>query len=105
MQAIVTKFIPATNYKGARIKAKAERGSVTISYPYNGGAEHCHAQAAQALVAKFVLEDEAKYGTPPGENSWSGSYVCGCIDGNYTFVRVLASSKYHISPDTLKEEV
>lgn len=105
MQAIVTKFIPATTYKGARIKAKAERGSVTISYPYNGDAEHCHAQAAQALVAKFIREDETKYGTPPAKNSWLGSYVCGCIDGAYIFTRVLASSKYHLSPTSLKEEV
>lgn len=32
MQAIQTKYLPATNYRGSRIKATCERGSLTIGY-------------------------------------------------------------------------
>lgn len=54
MQAIVTKYLPATNTKGARIKASCEAGSVTISYPHEAqrGVE-AHATAMRALAAKL----------------------------------------------------
>lgn len=34
MQAIKTKYLPATNTKPSRIKAECEAGSITISYDY-----------------------------------------------------------------------
>ena len=55
MQAIITKFVPATNTRGARIKASAWAGSITISYDYSGDA--CHKAAAMALAAKFGWSD------------------------------------------------
>lgn len=62
-KAIITKFIPATNTKGARIKAVAAPGlSVTISYDYSGDASH--RAAAMALAAKF--------GWPDWDNAISG---------------------------------
>lgn len=51
MQAIITKFIPATNTRGARIKATAWAGSVTVAYDYSGDASH--RRAAQALCEKM----------------------------------------------------
>lgn len=57
MQAITTKYLPATNTKGARIKASCEAGSVTISYPHE--AQHgceAHAQAVYELGSKLRWE-------------------------------------------------
>ena len=49
---IQTKFMPATNIKGARIKATAEEhGSVTVSYGYDGSDLKQHYQAACDLIA------------------------------------------------------
>lgn len=51
MHAIITKYLPATNTLGSRIKATAYAGSVTIAYDYSGDA--CHRRAAQALCEKM----------------------------------------------------
>ena len=51
-QAIITKFISATNTRGARIKATSWKGSITISYDCALGGESHHA-AAQALCDKM----------------------------------------------------
>jgi hypothetical protein len=75
MQAIETKYIGATNYRGSRIKASCERGSITISYDSALNSEEAHIAAADALVAKFVKEDEKRYGT--NRNPWSAKRVCG----------------------------
>jgi len=53
MQAIVTKYLPATNFRGSRIKAACVDGSVTIPYPYEFSGQAVHRAAAEALVAKF----------------------------------------------------
>lgn len=82
MQAIVTKFLPATNIRGSRIKASCERGSITISYPDELSGDACHRAAVDALIAKFVKEDEKRYGT--NVNPWQRPYVTGEIPGNLT---------------------
>ncbi len=51
MQAITTKYLPATDTKGARIKARCESGSVTIPLPYELGlGQPRHRAAAMALA-------------------------------------------------------
>ena len=59
MQAIVTKYLPATNTRGSRIKATCDAGSVSISYPHELSGSDCHRAAAQALLDKL---DWNKYG-------------------------------------------
>lgn len=90
MQAIVTKFLPATNFKGSRIKASCERGSVIISYPDElRMGEECHRAAASALVAKFMAEDVKNYGsTVAGACSgWGRPFVSGGLpDGTWAHV-------------------
>jgi hypothetical protein len=54
-QAIETKYIGPTNTKGARIKASAWAGSVTIPYDYSG-TEKAHWRAALALIEKYGWE-------------------------------------------------
>lgn len=53
MQAIETKFLGPTNTKGARIKASAQAGSVTIPFEYGPETDGAHDQALRALVAKL----------------------------------------------------
>lgn len=52
MQAIETKYLCPTNFKGARIKASAQAGSVTVPYEHRGVDEE-HDQALKALVIKL----------------------------------------------------
>lgn len=53
MQAIQTKFIPASNTRGSRIKAWCEAGSLTIGYPHEHNEENAHLEAANALKVKL----------------------------------------------------
>lgn len=85
MQAIQTKFLPCTNRRGARIKASCERGSLTVDYPHELSGDACHRFAVDALVSKFVREDEKRYGI--NHNPWQTPYVTGCLpDGTYAHV-------------------
>ena len=58
MQAIQTRYLAPTNTRGARIKAWAAAGSITIGYPYELSSQACHRKAAEALAAKFQWESE-----------------------------------------------
>ena len=90
MQAILTKFIPATNFKGSRLKASCERGSVTISYPDElSMGEKCHRAAAYALIFKFKAEDFNHYGKKvfTKNYSWNRPFVSGGLpDGTWAHV-------------------
>ena len=72
-QAIVTRYVCPTNTLGARIRAKCDRGSVSVPYPdeANQGAD-AHSVAVLSLLAKFAKED----GT---DRSWPAfdRWVCG----------------------------
>lgn len=86
MQAIQTKYIPATNFKGSRVKAWCARGSITISYPHDLSGEDVHIAAAQALVVKFAAED-AKENKPDAGANWLKPRSCGQLkDGTYVHV-------------------
>lgn len=77
MQAIHTKYIPASNVKGSRIKATSDSGlSVTVSYAHELSGHLVHFEAVKALVAKHKLD-------------WNIDNMCygGSSDGKgYTFV-------------------
>lgn len=78
-QAIVSRYIPATNTKGSRIKAFCERGSLTISYPDHLSGQACHEYAVKLLCEKFDLEDRKKYGSSIG--IWQRPKAVGQIPG------------------------
>lgn len=62
-KAIFTKYLPATNVKGSRIKAYAEGGNQVVrSYDHALNADQNHAAAAKALASKM---------------GWAGHYVQG----------------------------
>ncbi len=87
MQAITTKFIPASNCKGSRIKAKCERGSITIDYPHDCTGDEAHARAAQALCNKFLKEDGKAYESNNENNPWSKPrIVAGLPNGDTVHV-------------------
>jgi hypothetical protein len=88
MQAIQTKYIPATNTSGSKIEAKCGRGKIRIPYPHELSGDEVHREAVRALLAKFVREDE-KTGTPPSENGWSRAFITGTLADGTTLVHVL----------------
>lgn len=78
MQAIRTVKLPATDTKGARVKATAAAGSVTLPYDHSlrHDLEANHRAAAEAMVAKMSWNADG-YGT----------LVSGCLpDGSYCHV-------------------
>jgi len=56
-QAIVTKYLGPTNYRGARVKATAQAGSVTLSWDHALGIDENHDAAAMALAKKFGWDE------------------------------------------------
>jgi len=53
MQAIQTKYLPATNFKPSRIKAWCDAGSIIVTYSHEHDVSGEHYAAAQALVIKL----------------------------------------------------
>lgn len=79
MQAIVTKYLGPTNTRGARIKATADAGSVTVGYDHS--AHNAHDVAVVALREKL---------------GWAGEYgdmIRGSLPGNGGYVYVFASGE------------
>ena len=86
MQSIQTKFLPATESKGSRIKAKCARGSITIPLDYGLSGDDIHRAAVLALVTRFLDEDSSK-GTPRETNFWNRSFVSGSLpDGSMAHI-------------------
>lgn len=51
---IETKFLPATDNHGSRVKAyDANKNQITIGYPHELSGVECHREAAQALCNKM----------------------------------------------------
>lgn len=53
MQAIVTKFIGPTNHRGARVKATAQAGTVTIAWDDAQGIDGNHYAAMRAFCLRY----------------------------------------------------
>lgn len=74
-QAIVTKYLPATNYKPSRIKASCDAGSITISYPHELKACDAHASAAIKLHHKLGWDEKNMLVVGELPDSMSHGYV------------------------------
>ena len=81
MQYIQTKYLPATDNKGERVKAKASSAteSITISYDYSFDVEQAHAKAAMLLAKKL---------------DWMGEYAAGGNETGYVFAFIGSSNLY-----------
>ena len=77
MQAIITKYIEPTNVRGARIKATAAAGNVTIPFPHELNLYERHEKAARALLDKLGWDFELASGDLP-----DGSTVFVCLPKN-----------------------
>ena len=66
MQAIETKFLPASNTCPSRIKATALAGSLTISYDHALDSDGNHRQAAQMLMDRYGWSNQIVGGTLAG---------------------------------------
>lgn len=85
MQAIITKYIPATNTKPSRIKASCERGSLIQSIDHSLNDGENHRSACDALCAQFDAEDIAR-GHPKSDLHWGRPKASGQIPtGEYVF--------------------
>lgn len=72
-QAIQTKYLGPTNYRGARIKARAAGGTITLSFDYALNGPDNHIAAAIALCEKL---------------QWPTVLTSGCLhDGTYTHLQ------------------
>ena len=79
MQAIQTKYLPATNYRGSRVKATCERGTLTLPYRYDCDQFECHRETARQLFEKLFSKD---FSTPM-------VFATGCLpDGTYAHVLI-----------------
>lgn len=80
MTTILTHFVPATNYKPARIVADAGmKRRVTVNFDH--GSSNPHKDAAIALCQKF---------------NWTGSLVEGGMERGSAFVFVDAEATFVI---------
>lgn len=74
MQAIVTKYIGPMNFRGSRVKAMAQAGSVTVEYDSALNVEANRDAACRALVAKYGWWGSwARGASPDGRGN---VYVC-----------------------------
>ncbi len=73
-QAITTKYLSPTSVRGARVKATADAGSVTLSWDHSLNTDGNHLTAARALADKF---------------GWSGHLIAGGLPRNAGLVFVM----------------
>lgn len=63
-QAITTKFLGPTNFRGARVKATCQAASITLNWDHALNHEQNHNAAARALALKL---------------GWRGRWVGGAL--------------------------
>jgi hypothetical protein len=66
-QAIVTRYIGPTNYRGSRVKATCEGGSIILEWNDALNSKQNHDAAAKALANKL---------------DWGGEWHSGCLPDN-----------------------
>jgi hypothetical protein len=81
MQAIITRYLPPTQTKPARLKAFCSRGSITVTEDCSR--EHAHIMAAKILINKFRIEDD-NAANKTNSSKWSLTFVTGMMpSGDY----------------------
>lgn len=75
-QAIVTTFYGPTTHRGARIRALAQAGSVTVQYDHALNGQDNHKRAAKALAEKL---------------NWHGFWVMGGLPNGTSDVFVIVA--------------
>jgi len=83
-QAITTKYLGPTNFRGSRIKATAAAGSITIDCDDSLSIEARHAKAAEALARKFGWVGAYIQGGSPDDRGYC--FVCLGEGSNFAFI-------------------
>ena len=65
-QAIQTKFLGPTNTRGARVKAIADAGSITVQWDHRLNIQDNHRAAAVALARRYGWGEDWTGGGLPG---------------------------------------
>lgn len=91
MQAIRTRYLPATNTKPSRIKAECEAGTITISYDYNLNIDQLHQKAVMKLLEKL---------------NWKPTFIyTGSFNGDYYHVLEFGGMRSSgVVPESLKDQ-
>jgi hypothetical protein len=81
MQAITTKFLGASNYRGSRVKASCDGGTITLGWDDALNSEDNHVAAARALITKLGWFHDATRGDRYGDwfSGWTPNgwvFVC-----------------------------
>jgi hypothetical protein len=76
MQAITVKYIPPTNTRGSRWRAKCDAGSVTLAQDYAVEPSANARLVALALARKLGWRGAFFEGSLPRSNSEAYVYVC-----------------------------
>ena len=77
MQAIVTKYLGPTNFKGARVRATCAARSVIVSWDHAKNPSENHAAVAESLARAVDWRGRWVGGSVPTEEG----YVFVCVDG------------------------
>jgi len=89
MQAIVTKYLGATNTRGSRIKATCEAGSLTVPFDYSGSDYERHKGACDALRLKLAKSIAKRHnGEDYKKSGWLKPMVGGGLPGGYGYAFV-----------------
>ena len=88
MQAIISRFVPCTNFLPSRVSARCAGGSIMLSWDDDLSAEENHRNAAKALCAKL---------------EWNCSIQTGATKDSY--VHVLSSPKKRLFVFATEREV
>lgn len=90
MQAIITRFLGPTNFRGSRYKASCDAGTIIVSADHGLNAEQNHIAARAALCCKIAKANHEKYGKhghDVAKDPWLRPMVCGQIpSGEYVHV-------------------
>lgn len=96
MKAIITKYLPATNYRSSRIKAQEPDGKfIIIPWNHELNTEQNHHQAAKSLCEKmnwrggnFLIQGSCKefnvHVFHPDFQNWRGEALCAWCDETAT---------------------
>lgn len=75
-QAIETKYMSPTNFKGSRVKAECAAGSVMLHWDYALNVEENHFKAAWELVKKLGWNKTSRVVDLNMGQLKNGNYVC-----------------------------
>lgn len=80
MQAITTKYLPPTNFKGSRVKVECDAKTIIVPWDDVLNPQQNHAAAARQLAKMLGWHGHWFGGSPKG----STGYCFVCADPNYT---------------------